>query len=400
MSEMTQSLKTRFRSNTLTSQITFLTVILLVGGFVMVASAAAPQYSAPGNSLLGFLLRDLAYSILGVLAFVVASGYNTKKIARYCSLFLWVTLGFTILAGIPHIGSEVDGARRWLRVGPISIQPSEFFVVAVIIFVAVTVAVHERSETEWLSILYRMKRVAVGLLAIGFVQKDLGTALVLFIVVLIMLLLAGMPSKYAGMAILATALGTLVASWFVSSFRYRLDRLTAFLHPSTDLQGNNYQINQSKIGLGVGGFKGLGYGNGREKWSFLPNPHTDFMFATVGEELGIIGTLVLLGLVVWLISVGMRVGQLSTDRTWKLLATGLATWLAVQAFMNIMSVVGMFPVTGVPLPFISYGGTSLIVNMAVVGLIHHAAREIKEATLTKERDGARSSRGTSGRARR
>jgi cell division protein FtsW len=400
MSEMTQSLKVRFRSNTLTSQITFLTGILVVGGLVMVASAAAPQYSAPGNSLMGFLLRDLAYSILGVFAFVVASGCNPKKIARYCSLFLWVTLGFTILAGIPGIGTPVDGARRWLRVGPISIQPSEFFVVAAIIFVAITVAVHERSETEWLAILQRLKLVAVGLVAIGFVQKDLGTALVLFIVVLTMLLLAGMPGNYAWMAIGASALGTLVVSQFVKSFRYRLDRLFGFLDQGHNLLTKNYQLNQSKIGLGVGGFKGLGYGNGREKWGFLPNPHTDFMFATVGEELGIIGTLVILVLVVWLISVGMRVGQRSIDRTWKLLITGVATWLAVQAFMNIMSVLGMFPVTGVPLPFISYGGTSLIVNMAVVGLIHNAARRIKEPTLTKERDGAQKSRRTSGRARR
>jgi cell division protein FtsW len=366
----------------------------------MVASAAAPQYSAPGNSLMGFLLRDLAYSILGVFAFVVASGCSPKKIARYCSLFLWVTLGFTILAGIPGIGTPVDGARRWLRVGPISIQPSEFFVVAAIIFVAITVAVHERSETEWLAILQRLKLVAVGLVAIGFVQKDLGTALVLFIVVLTMLLLAGMPGNYAWMAIGASALGTLVVSQFVKSFRYRLDRLFGFLDQGHNLLTKNYQLNQSKIGLGVGGFKGLGYGNGREKWGFLPNPHTDFMFATVGEELGIIGTLVILVLVVWLISVGMRVGQRSIDRTWKLLITGVATWLAVQAFMNIMSVLGMFPVTGVPLPFISYGGTSLIVNMAVVGLIHNAARRIKEPTLTKERDGAQKSRRTSGRARR
>jgi len=400
MSEMTQSLKVRFRSNTLTSQITFLTGILVVGGLVMVASAAAPQYSAPGNSLMGFLLRDLAYSILGVFAFVVASGCSPKKIARYCSLFLWVTLGFTILAGIPGIGTPVDGARRWLRVGPISIQPSEFFVVAAIIFVAITVAVHERSETEWLAILQRLKLVAVGLVAIGFVQKDLGTALVLFIVVLTMLLLAGMPGNYAWMAIGASALGTLVVSQFVKSFRYRLDRLFGFLDQGHNLLTKNYQLNQSKIGLGVGGFKGLGYGNGREKWGFLPNPHTDFMFATVGEELGIIGTLVILVLVVWLISVGMRVGQRSIDRTWKLLITGVATWLAVQAFMNIMSVLGMFPVTGVPLPFISYGGTSLIVNMAVVGLIHNAARRIEEPTLTKERDGAQKSRRTSGRARR
>ena len=160
---------------------------------------------------------------------------------------------------------------------------------------------------------------------------------------------------------------------------YSAARFFSFLHPSKDLLGNGYQLLQSKIGLGAGGLTGLGLGHSREKWGLLPNPHTDFIFTIIGEELGLLGTIVVIALFVWFLLVATRIAQQCTNDVYRLIVVGITTWIMVEAIINIASVVGLWAVTGIPLPFFSYGGTALITELAAVGLLYNIAHDNSRA---------------------
>jgi cell division protein FtsW len=208
--------------------------------------------------------------------------------------------------------------------------------------------------------------------ALILIEPDIGTMSVVAIIAFVMLAVAGLSPK-----LMAMIMGIGVAGFvgYMKLQPYSYARFFSFLHPNSNLRGNGYQLLQSKIGLGAGGLSGLGLGHSREKWGLLPNPHTDFIFTIIGEELGIIGTLFVIALFVAFLFASVRIAQKCTNDVYRFIAMGIATWITLEAIINIASVVGWWAVTGIPLPFFSYGGTALITELAAVGLLYNIAHD-------------------------
>jgi cell division protein FtsW len=240
----------------------------------------------------------------------------------------------------------------------------------------------------------------------GFIvlEPDIGTASVVLIIAVAMLAVAGLSRQLIGWVLALTGAG--VGAYLLFE-PYSAKRFFSFLHPNTNLLSNGYQLLQSRIGLGAGGVTGLGLGHSREKWGLLPNPHTDFIFTIVGEELGLVGTLAVIALFIAFLMVSVRIAQRCSNQVYRLVAVGITTWIVVEALINIASVVGWWAVTGVPLPFFSYGGTALITELAAVGILYNIANDhsrtgdltIREhrvsnlrAAIERPRAGARPSR--------
>jgi cell division protein FtsW len=277
------------------------------------------------------------------------------------------------------VGTEVNGATRWIGYGPFSLQPSELAKLTVLLFVADLLA----RRAAWMDDLrFTLRPVAVvygGVALLLMLQPNLGTTLVVGSIVLALLFVAGTPlvplSASAGA-------GAVVAVGLALWAPYRRARVLAFLDPWKDYQRTGYQNIQSLVGVASGGLTGSGLGESRAKWGFLPEAHTDFIFAIIGEELGLIGAMVVVLLFVGLCLLGARAALLAPDRFGMLLAAGVTVWFGVQAFVNMGAVIGILPITGVPLPFVSYGGSSLLFSMVGAGLLLNVARQAERPTTS------------------
>jgi cell division protein FtsW len=273
---------------------------------------------------------------------------------------------------VPGIGTSANGATRWLGWGPLTLQPSEVAKLTVLVFVADLLA----RRAAWMSdaratlVPVLVVMATFGLLLMA--QPNLGTTLVLGAIVLAVLYVAGTPlMPLAGLSVAGGLLATVLAL----AAPYRRARVLAFLDPWKDYENTGYQTIQSLVGLASGGITGTGLGQSRAKWGFLPYAHTDFIFAIIGEELGLVGALTVVALFVAFCVLGARAALLAPDRFGMLLAAGITSWFGVQAFVNIGAVIGILPITGVPLPFVSYGGTSLMINLVAAGLLLNVARQ-------------------------
>jgi cell division protein FtsW len=253
----------------------------------------------------------------------------------------------------------------------IDLQPSELFKLCTIVFLAWLVQHHHEELNNWRQLVMWSVPIWLGC---GFIvlEPDIGTASVVLVIAVSILAVAGLSRRLLFGALVTTgaAVGT-----YLGVEPYSAKRFFSFLHPNTDLLGSGYQLLQSRIGLGAGGISGLGLGHSREKWGLLPNPHTDFIFTIVGEELGIIGSLAVIALFVAFLMVSVRIARQCSNQVYRLIAVGITTWIIVEALINISSVVGWWAVTGVPLPFFSYGGTALITELAAVGLLYNIAHD-------------------------
>ena len=265
---------------------------------------------------------------------------------------------------IPGIGTKVSGASRWLSIGPVTIQPVEAIKLSSIIWLSVVLENGPR-----LKILLGLI-LLVGFIT-GFLQKDLGSTIIFVLSAASLFLVSGGSIlQLVGTSILAVFAGFIL----VITSEYRKNRLVAFFNPFSDPQGFTYHISQVLIALGSGGLFGLGLGESRQKF-YIPEVTTDSIFAIVGEELGFIGALVLILLFGFLIIRGFRIAQNAPDQFGKLLAAGLTSWLGIQAIINLSAMVAFLPLTGVPLPFISYGGSALVANLAAVGILLNISRK-------------------------
>jgi cell division protein FtsW len=281
-----------------------------------------------------------------------------------------------VLVLIPGVGINVYGSSRWLGFGQLRMQPSELGKFALLVFSADLLA---RRAPKMHDTRITLRPVIVVLAVICFLlmnQPDLGTTLVTGSIVFAVLFVAGTP--LVPMAMVGGA-ATAAVLFLSLSADYRRARVTAFLDPWADPLNTGYQSLQSMVGLASGGLFGLGHGASRSKWGFLPNAHTDFIFAIIGEELGLVGAALVVAMFCALGWVGVRIAQRAPDRFGTLLAAGITTWFLVQAFINIGAVVSVLPITGVPLPFVSFGGSSLLVSMASAGLLANIARQSKPA---------------------
>lgn len=348
----------------------FAPVVALVGlGLLMVYSASAMQIYLPSaggpSQPLHFVIKQGIAVLLGGLLTIGAMKLDYRKLndprlvtAGLCLL----TLSLVVVLFRPPI----NGTRRWINVGLLSIQPSEFAKIGLVIGLA---ALLSRREGELDDVRHTLLPAA-GLLALlgGLVllQPDFGTALSFFAIAGVMLFYAGLRLRwFAAGALLA--LPALVA--YAWSAPYRRARILAFLHPESDPLGTGYQALQSLIAVGTGGVTGLGLGDGKQKLFFLPYPYTDFIYAIVGEELGLVGCAIVLGLFGLLFARGMRAAVNAPDTFGRLLGVGLAVMIVVQALVNISVVLALVPTKGIPLPFLSYGGSALLADLIAVGIL-------------------------------
>jgi len=272
------------------------------------------------------------------------------------------------------VGMNMNGASRWLGYGSLSIQPSEFAKLAVLLWAADLLARRADLMTRSAATVRPVMVVLVVTAGLIMLQPNLGTTIVLASIAFVVLFVAGAPmAPLAGYGVVGAAAGLFLALYEP----YRRARFTAIIDPWADAANTGYQTIQGQIGLATGGVAGLGVGESRAKWGFLPYAHTDFIFAIIGEELGLVGALVVVALFLTFAVAGIHTALEAPDRFGTLVAAGITAWILVQAFVNIGAVVGQLPVTGVPLPFVSYGGSSMLVTLMAVGILLNIARQIR-----------------------
>jgi cell division protein FtsW len=346
--------------------------LLCVIGLIMVGSASSVVSISLYGTPWAILIRECLWMAVGLLAFGFFVRFDHRKLRRLAPLLLIGTFFLLVVVLVPGLGVHVQGSSRWVGFGQFRIQPSELMKLALTVFAAdlITRRLDEGAPDRRIIGPLLLVSVSAGVLIVA--QPDLGTAMVLGCVALTMLFVSGVRLGPV-MKILAGLIG--VALIVAIASPYRRERLLSFIDPSSHAAGSGYQVGQSLIGLGSGHLIGAGLGGGQAQWGFLPNAQTDFIFSVIGEELGFIGAalvVVLLGAFVWF---GIRAAKRSPERFGGLLAVGLVAWLACETLINIGAVVGVLPVTGIPLPFISYGGSSLVITLVAAGILINIARQ-------------------------
>jgi cell division protein FtsW len=347
------------------------TLCLLAGGAVMVYSASsARDLLAGGGDGTAYLIRYAVYGGLGLLAMRFLSRHGLEAVRQATPVILLVAFAGLLAVMLPGIGVEVNGARRWIGAGPIQFQPSELMKLALVLYAVRLLASQPRRIRSLKALLNPLLLIVAAACALVAVQPDLGTALVITFTMGALLVAAGVPLRYLAL-IAGVALFVVVV--FALLEPYRRARLTAFLNPWADASGSGFQSVQGQIALGSGGLFGLGLGQSVQKVFYLPEAHTDFVLAVVGEELGLAGILGLLFLYGMIAYAGLRVARAARTPYEQLLAAGITSLILAQATLNTFTVLGLAPLTGVPLPFISYGSSNLLVLLAGMGLLLNVA---------------------------
>ena len=347
--------------------IVLVTLGLVAFGLVMVYSATSAAAALGNGDPSSYLKRQAVYALLGIGLLIGASRLDYLKLKALAPPLVLSSLGLCVLVLVT--GTQVNGARRWLALGPATFQPSELAKLALAVWVAAYLA--RRRAPRTLRELVR----PIGLLAALFcglilLEPDLGTVIAIVVMLTAVVLVAGTPVRpLAAAAALAGTLA-LLAIWIEP---YRRARVFSFLHPWHDAQGAGFQTVQALIGLGSGGLFGEGLGHGVQKVFYLPEAHTDMIFAIVGEELGLVGAAALIAAYATFAYAGLRIALRCRDPFGKALASGMTMLVCGQAAINIAAVMGLAPLTGIPLPFVSYGGSSLIVALAAVGVLLNIA---------------------------
>jgi cell division protein FtsW len=345
--------------------------ILLVTGVVMVLSASSVQSLKELGSSWSLFIRHLTWLSIGAVALAVTVSIDYRRWRTLALPMLAVSAGLLLLVLVPGFGLSVNGARSWIGVGSLTLQPAEVAKLALILFVAELLSRRSANMADSRLTLRPVLVVAGGIALLVMLQPDLGTTMVLGALVLALLYVSGVPLLKLGTT---AAIGGGMALFLALRKEYRRERLLAFLNPSADPERIGYQITQSLTGVASGRLTGVGLGASRAKWGFLPNAHTDFIFAIIGEETGLVGALVVVGLFVAFAVLGVRAALHAPDRFGTLVAAGITAWVVSQALVNIGGVVGLLPITGLTLPYVSFGGTSLVVTMAATGILLNIAR--------------------------
>ena len=351
----------------------FGTVLMLVlFGLVMIFSTSAIMAKEQFGSPYKFVLNQAYFVVLGIIALFALMRVDYRRYNNPKVVFPLIAITAVLLLVVFFMGG-MNGAHRWVRVGGFTLQPSELAKPLIVLFLAYFLQNRIHQIDDWKGTLLRA--VAVPLLFILLILKepDLGTALVCAGVMVSMLWLAGIQWRYLALAAAVAAPGLY---WMLFHVAFRRARMLAFLNPEADPRGAGFHILQSLIAVGSGGFTGKGLTEGMQKLFYLPEPQTDFIYSTVCEELGLIGALLVLGAFVVLGYRGLRTAYLSTDPFARFLAFGMTSAILIQAFFNISVVLALLPTKGIPLPFISSGGTSVFITLASMGVLLNITREI------------------------
>src|ERR1700689_4330904 len=347
------------------------TTILVFIGLVMIFSASAVMAKERFGSAYEFLLKQLVWAVAGLAVMVLAMKVDYKYL-QHPALVLSV-LGFTTLLLISvFFLDRAHGTHRWFHLGSVSLQPSELAKPALILFLAWFLENKTRAMVDWPNA--RIPAVGPTLIFLGLIvfQPDLGTAIVCAGITACILFIAGIRLRYFGYAFVAALLPLYFLIFHVS---YRRDRILAFMNPYADPKGFGFHIIQSLIAVGTGGLTGLGLMEGKQKLFYLPEPHTDFIFAVTAEELGLVGAMTVIILFAIFLWRGTRAALRTQDNFGRFLAVGITSMIVLQAFINISVVLGLMPTKGIPLPFVSYGGSSLFVTLMCVGVLLNITKQ-------------------------
>ena len=352
----------------------FIIIISLLSiGLIMVfsASSEAARYLFKGDAY-HYIKRQGLWAILSVVAMLILANFNYKRFQKLA--FPGLVVSVLLLVAVLVIGKDINGGKRWIYIGSLSFQPSEFVKIAVVLFFASSLSVYkDRLKYFWTGLLPYLGVLGIIALLLYF-EPHFSCIVIILVVGCVMLFVAG--AKLSHFAFLAGPAAVGVFGLIMMA-PYRVARVMSFLDPFKDKQGDGWQVIQSLYAIGSGGIFGLGLGRSRQKFLYIPEPQNDFIFSILCEELGFIGALVVILLFVMLIYRGMRVALTAPDMFGSLIATGITTLLAVQIVCNIAVVTSSMPVTGMPLPFFSYGGTTLLANMCAMGILLNISRYCK-----------------------
>jgi cell division protein FtsW len=348
-------------------------VLSLLGVVMVLSASAASALDATGSSWYTFE-RHVMWLSVGLVAMFITLRVDYRRWRHFATPLLMASIALLIVVLMPGVGLTRNGSTRWLGYGSLTIQPAEFAKLALVLFVADLLARPHRASDDLRAVL-RPVLILTGVLALLLMrQPNLGTTIVIVGIALGMLFAAGAPLR----SLLSwTGVAITLASFMAFFADYRRERLLGFLDPWSRRDSEGLQTVQSLASIADGRITGVGLGASRGKWGYLPFAHTDFIFSIIGEELGLIGTITVVGLFAALAFVGFAVALNAPDRFGMLLALGITIWLVGQAFINIGVALGLLPVTGLPLPFLSFGGSSLVVTLAACGMLMSVARHTR-----------------------
>lgn len=361
--------------------------LLLLVGLVMTLSASFVADAESGDAFATFV-DQLRFAVLGCGLFLLASRYHHDVWRPISWVLLPVCLFLLFLVLVPGVGLTRNGSTSWLGLGPVTLQPSEFAKLATLLWLAEITTRKREARAQRLRTtpdeveLPTEHLLVPALPLLGFLalllmlQPDLGTTLLTALVVFVVLWFEGLPLRLFGGAVLAGLVALVPLIYFEG---YRMRRILGWLDPESDPLGSGFQLLQSLYALGNGGWFGTGLGESRGKWQFVPNPETDFIFAIIGEELGLVGALTVVGLFGAVLVLGLRIAAASRTRYGRIVAAGVTAWVVGSAFLNIGTVTGLLPITGVTLPLVSVGGSSLVSTLLAFGILCSIARSNAEA---------------------
>ena len=362
--------------------ILFITVLLLLAlGVTMVLSASSPSALATTGSSYTYVLKQLISAAIGIVAMLTLSKIDYKKYASFYKIAYLVSLLALLLVLVPGLGRTVNGARRWINLPVVSsFQPSELTKIGLIVFYAVFLTKHkDELKNIWKGFLKPFLVLAPVILVLLGVQSHFSASVIIILVISVMMIVAG--SKISHFVTFGTigATGLIGGMYILAKFfnigGFRLTRITAFMNPWADAQDSGWQIIQSLYAIGSGGLFGVGLGNSKQKYLYISEPHNDFIFAVLAEELGFIGCAIVILLFAIFIWRGIIIAMKAPDMFGSLIATGITALIGLQAIINIAVVTSSMPVTGMALPFFSYGGTSLIILLCAVGVLLNISRQ-------------------------
>lgn len=353
---------------TLLLVVTFLVII----GFLAIFSATAPKCMREGANLASFLIKQMIYAGFGFLAMGWFAKFDYKKLERYNTKFLWIVAILLLVLQFTPLGVTINGAKRWINLGFMQLQPSEL---AKPLF-CMLLASNFKEKVDLLNFNNWTSTFIPILILLGIIYKQPNLSMVIILLTTSFMLYIAARGSLKLVAILG-GLGFAGALFYLPKLLqgYQMDRINVWLNPGSDALGKGYNIIQSLIAFASGGFIGTGYGGSIQKLAYLPECHTDFIFAIIGEEFGYLGCLFIIGLFTVLVYKGLRIAKRCPDMYGKLLAIGITVIFGFQAFLNMSVASSFFPVTGVTLPFISYGGTSIIVSLAMVGILLNISKQ-------------------------
>ena len=351
----------------------FTLIILLAIGLVALSSASSYYALTEYGDSSHYLIRQLIFAIAGIIIMIIVSKIDYKQYKKYGYFIYAIGIALMLMVFIPGIGSSAKGAQRWLNLGLFTFQPSEIMKLGLIIGTSTYIVKNQKKMNTWKGYIVPIC-MTVLVCVLMYFQSHLSGAIVMLAICAIIIISSGFRIKARTIVIVGLTAVALLAA-FLFSEEYRLERVKSFLDPESDIQGGNWQPTQSLYAIGSGGIFGRGMGQSRQKYLWLPEAQNDFVFAVFAEEFGFVGSTIVVGLFAFLIIRGITIALKSKDLYGMLIATGIIGMFAFQIVINIAVVTKLIPTTGMPLPFFSSGGTSLVINLAAMGIVLNISRQ-------------------------